>query len=336
MNTDVSILRALGRAGPEGVSGAALARDLGISRAAVWNRIEDLRRHGYRIEASPHQGYVLRAGPSSLHPDDLMSRLDENTVIGREIRVYQATDSTNDLIDRWAHGSGPEGMVVFAETQNQGRGRLGRKWVSPPGSGLWFSVLLRPRMAPQAATQLTILSAVALARAIESETDLQPSIKWPNDIVFGNRKAGGILLELRAELDRIRHVVLGIGLNVCVPPEAWPPELQSIVVSLQDLTSQPIDRASLAATILSELNLAYLQWQQGGFHRLSDEWMRRCSTLGKHLTIRMGDRILRGRAESLDEEGALLVRTEHGHLDRIMGGDITLDGPGGGEGRDAT
>jgi BirA family biotin operon repressor/biotin-[acetyl-CoA-carboxylase] ligase len=187
-------------AGETGISGAALAKDLGVSRAAIWSRIEDLRKAGYDIEASPHHGYQLRSSPDRLHADDLLARLGPGKLIGRDIQVFQVTASTNDVVEKMARDSVREGIVVFAESQTRGRGRLGRQWISPSGKGLWFSVLPRPQLPPAAATQLTVVSAVAVARGIERHTGLKPEIKWPNDIVFGTRKVAGILLELGAEL----------------------------------------------------------------------------------------------------------------------------------------
>ncbi|MFM7804157.1 MAG: biotin operon repressor, partial [Verrucomicrobiota bacterium] len=154
MNPDARILAGLRTAGESGISGAALAKELGVSRAAVWARIEDLRRSGYDIEASPHHGYRLRACPDRLHSDDLVARLGRVTGIGREIQVFQETASTNDIVEKLALDEVREGVVVFAESQTKGRGRLGRRWISPSGKGLWFSVLLRPRLPPTAATQL--------------------------------------------------------------------------------------------------------------------------------------------------------------------------------------
>jgi len=325
MSPDTMILRALREAGLSGVSGAAMAKDLGVSRAAVWNRIEELRRHGYDIEASPHLGYVLRGSPNALHGDDLMARLPRNRVIGRDVRVFSETTSTNDIIEKLARDGVAEGSVVFAETQTRGRGRMGRQWHSPSGSGLWFSVLLRPRLRPSAATQLTVVSAVAVARAIERETGLRPDIKWPNDIMFGQKKVAGILLELGAELDRIRHATLGIGIDVNVDPAELPPELQAVATSLRSELGRVVDRASLATTVLRELDHLYQRLGDGDFHEIGDDWMRRCSTLGRRVVIHIGDRRVTGRAEALDEDGALLVRTEFGTIERIIGGDVTQE-----------
>lgn len=325
MSTDVEILSGLRSAGEEGISGAALALQLGISRAAVWARIEELRKLGYDIEASPHHGYRLRSSPDLLHADDLVARLGRVQVVGRYVRVFRETSSTNDIVEKMARDGVGEGAVVFAETQTKGRGRLGRRWESPIGKGLWFSVLLRPKIHPMAATTLTVCSAVAVARAIEKETGLQPGIKWPNDIVFGNRKAAGILLELGAELDHVRHIILGVGIDVNQTMAEFPEELRLIATSLREEAGRTIDRAALATTILHELDAVYGRLRAGDFHEVSDEWMRRCTTLGCRVTIRIGDRVVQGRAEALDEDGALLVRTDHGRLERIIGGDVTLE-----------
>ncbi len=311
-------------AGEAGVSGATLAKDLGVSRAAIWSRIEELRKAGYDIEASPHHGYQLRASPDRLHADDLLARLGPGRTIGRDVQVFQETASTNDVVEKMARDDVREGIVVFAESQSRGRGRLGRQWISPSGKGLWFSVLLRPQLPPAAATQLTVVSAVAVARGIERHTGLKPDIKWPNDIVFGTRKVAGILLELGAELDHIRHVVLGIGIDVNLTAEEMPEDLRSIATSLRIEGGRIFDRADLAASVLSELDTAYARLRRGDFHEISDEWMRRCSTLGQRVTIRMADRVIIGRAESLNEDGALLVRTDHGRLEHIIGGDVSL------------
>jgi BirA family biotin operon repressor/biotin-[acetyl-CoA-carboxylase] ligase len=323
---DALILRALRQSGEAGTSGAELARHLGISRAAVWSRIEELRGLGYDIEASPHLGYVLRRSPNRLLADDLLSRLPPRQVVGRSIQVFLETASTNDIVDKLARDGVGEGIVVFAERQLQGRGRLGRRWESPAGKGLWFSVLLRPAVPPSAATRLTVMAAVAMARAIRRGTRLNPEIKWPNDLLIRGRKCGGILLELGAELETIRHVILGIGLDVNIAPDEFPPAVRAVATSLSAELKETVDRPSLATVVLEELDRAYRQLTHGEFTGLANEWEEHCSTLGRRVSIRIGARELTGTAESLDEEGALLVRNEHGHLERIVGGDVTVLG----------
>jgi len=324
MTTDAKILSAL-RANPDGVSGAQLAEQLEISRAAIWSRIEELRQVGYEIEAGPHFGYRLVSSPDALHADDLLARLGKTKVIGRDIRVFEETTSTNDVIEKLARDGVKEGAVVFAESQTKGRGRLGRKWISPTHKGLWFSILLRPNLRPQETTQLTVASATALRRAIQSETGLKPEIKWPNDILIGGKKVAGILTELSAETDKVRHVILGIGIDVNQDADEFPAELKKIATSLKIETGEMISRAELATEILRELDADYARICSGKFAAVADEWEGHCTTIGKDVTVQIGGRKLRGCAESLDDDGALLLRTEHGRLERVTGGDVTLE-----------
>jgi len=325
MTTDAHILSALRAEDGAGVSGAELSQQLGISRAAVWARIQELRQLGYDIEASPHRGYRLISAPDQLHADDLLSRLGKTKVVGRDIRVFQETTSTNDVVEKLARDGVKEGVVVFAESQTKGRGRLGRKWMSPPRKGLWFSLLLRPAMRPTAATQLTIAAATALSRAIRLHTGITPEIKWPNDILIQGKKVAGILTELSAELDKVKYVILGVGVDVNLGAGEFPHELRKLATSLKIETGQSIDRAELAAAILCELDRDYARICAGQFTAVADEWESQCATLGHNVVIRLGDRQIQGRAESLDVDGALLLRTQHGHLETIIGGDVTLE-----------
>ncbi len=325
MTTDAQILAALRAAGDGSVSGAELSERLRVSRAAIWARIEELRRLGYDIEASPHLGYRLLGTPDRLHADDLLARLGGKGVIGRDIRVFEETTSTNDVVEKLARDGVKEGVVVFAEAQTKGRGRLGRQWVSPAGKGLWFSVLLRPDLRPQEATQLTVAGATALARAVEAQTGLKTEIKWPNDLLISGKKVAGILTELSAELDRIKHVVLGIGVDVNLTAAEFPAELRKTATSLRIEASRAISRPELAVSILRELDRDYARAGSGDFAEVANEWESRCTTIGRQVAIRVGERQIRGRAESLGEDGALLLRTDHGHLERIIGGDVTLE-----------
>jgi BirA family biotin operon repressor/biotin-[acetyl-CoA-carboxylase] ligase len=324
MTVDAQILKAL-RESNGGVSGADLSNRLGISRAAIWARIHDLRSLDYDIQASPHLGYRLLSSPDSLHADDLISRLGGAKIIGRDIRVFRETPSTNDLIEKCARDGLKEGIVIFAESQSKGRGRLGRKWVSPAKKGLWFSILLRPNLRTQETTQITVASATALRRAIEAQTGLRIEIKWPNDILVAGRKVAGILTELYAELDRVNHVILGVGVNVNLASSDFPPELRKVATSLQTESGKHVSRPDLAVQILRELEHDYGRLRAGDFVAVADEWEEHCTTIGHEIIIRAGDRRIRGVAESLGEDGALLLRTEHGHLERVMGGDVTVD-----------
>jgi BirA family biotin operon repressor/biotin-[acetyl-CoA-carboxylase] ligase len=325
MTVDAHILSAL-RASPAGsVSGADLSRELGISRAAIWARISELRELGYDIEASPHLGYRLLSCPDLLHADDLHSRLGATRVIGREIQVFERTTSTNDIMARLARDGAKEGAVVFAEAQTRGRGRMGRLWISPARKGLWFSILLRPNLPPQAATRVMVAAAASLARAMTPLLGSVPEIKWPNDILIRGKKVAGILTELAAELDHIKEIVLGIGVDVNLDASEFPADLRKIATSLKIECGRALDRSELAVSILREFDIDYERIQRGQFDLVAEEWRERCTTLGCDVAIRAGERVVRGRAESLDADGALLLRTEHGLLERIIGGDVTLE-----------
>ena len=325
MTVDAHILSAL-RASPGGsASGAELSRELGITRTAIWARIGELRALGYDIEASPHLGYRLLSCPDLLHADDLHSRLGATCVIGRDIRVFERTTSTNDIMARLARDGMKEGAVVFAESQSRGRGRLGRQWISPARQGLWFSILLRPDLPPQSATQVMVAAAAALVRALAPLLGRAPEIKWPNDILIRGKKVAGILTEMRAELDHLQEVLLGIGINVNLERADFPAGLHRAATSLRIERGQVVNRAELAVVVLRELDRDYLLVAQGQFDRLAEQWQDRCSTLGRQVVIRCGNRLFEGRAESLDDDGALLVRGAHGHLERVVGGDVTLE-----------
>lgn len=325
MSLDAQILAVLRGLGNSTISAADLARQLNVSRSTIIAHVAELRRVGFDIPVTPQGGYRLVGTPAQLNADDILSRLGKVRVIGRDISVFAETSSTNDVIDRLARDDVAEGVVVFAESQNQGRGRLGRSWFSPAGKGLWFSVLLRPKLRPQQIPQITVLASVAVARTIEHVARLSPKIKWPNDVYVNGRKVAGILTELSAEQDVVRYVVLGIGIDVNVAASEFPPKLRSIATSLAIEAGHPIDRAELASAVLRELDELYVRVAKKDFESVAEEWERRCTTVGKHVVVLIGDRRLHGHAEALDAEGALLLRTEHGHLERITGGDVQVE-----------
>jgi BirA family biotin operon repressor/biotin-[acetyl-CoA-carboxylase] ligase len=323
MTTAAQLLATL-RAHPDGVAGTDLCQQLHVTRAAVWSHIESLREAGFEIIASPHRGYQLVSTPDALLAVDLQSRLIQDQVIGSTVRVLQNTTSTNDEANRAALEGHPEGLVIFAESQSAGRGRMGRRWSSPTGRGLWFSVLLRPSLTPGECTQLTAASANALVRAIQSATGITPEIKWPNDLLIKGKKIAGILTEMSAELEHVRSVVLGIGIDVNQTASEFPADLRGIATSLKLATGKNVSRPDLAEAVLRNLDHEYARILAGNFAAVAEEWASHCSTLGKQATIDMGTRRVHGRAEALDENGALLLRTEHGRIERIIGGEVTL------------
>lgn len=171
---------------------------------------------------------------------------------------------------------------------------------------------------------MTVASATALRRALETNAGVKATIKWPNDILINGKKTAGILTELSAELDRVKHIILGIGVDVNLSASEFPTELRKLATSLRIESGKMISRAELAVAILRELDKEYARVNAGEFENVAHEWEEHCGTIGQEVTIQVGERRIHGRAESLDDDGALLVRTEHGHLERIIGGDVTM------------
>ncbi len=317
MATGTAILEAFYQAAGQFVPPEHLAKLLKASRANVLSEIGELERLGYTIEAHPHLGYRLLDTPDRLTADDIKAQLRTN-IIGSDIHVFEQTSSTNDVIEHMARSQSKEGVVVFAESQTKGRGRHGREWVSPRGKGLWFSILLRPKFKPAAASRITVAASVAVARAIHKVTGLDARIKWPNDVTITGKKVSGILTELHAEGDEIFAAILGIGIDVNCRADELPADTAT---SLQIETGKPHDRAALAVEVLSALDHFY----QADFEIVVAEWARLSTTLGRQLVVMMGTRRIEGHAQALDDDGALLLRRDNGLIERILGGDVTVE-----------
>jgi BirA family biotin operon repressor/biotin-[acetyl-CoA-carboxylase] ligase len=323
MTPDAKLLSALRAARHAYIAISDLAAIVGESPVRVVSRLCELRRLGFKIEEQPHAGWRLVASPDALLPDDLRSRLGAKT-IGSEILVLGQTDSTNTVVGRMAANGAREGLVVFAESQTNGRGRMGRGWVSPKGKGLWFSVLVRPRFAPFAVTRLTILTAVAVAKAARELTGIDARIKWPNDILVNGRKIAGILTELLSDADTIQHAIIGVGVNVRCAPQDFPPQLRPFATSLEYEARATFSRPELAARILSLMD-AYYAKAQGHFEEIVEEWASLSSSLGKRICVAVGARRFEGTALALDGSGALLVRCDDGRIEKIVGGDLVSE-----------
>ena len=316
-----AILQLFHSRGREFVSGAELSNLLGVSRTAVWKQIGALRELGYAIEAVPSRGYRLLTTPDTLIAAELQAGL-ETRVIGREIVFLASTDSTNLRAVELAEQGAADGTVVIAEEQTQGKGRLGRRWASPPGVNLYLSVLLRPPILPWDAPQLTFLSAVAVARAIAAEPGLQPEVKWPNDLLLGGRKVAGLLSEMRSETEGIHHVVLGIGVNLNMTAGQFPAELRYPATSLRLETGHPVSRRDFARRLLRQLDRLYAEYLEAGFEPVRRAWEGFFHLAGREVEVDCQQRILRGTVTGIAEDGALLLRDAAGHCERILAGDV--------------
>jgi len=209
------------------LSGEEISRHLKISRAGIWKYIQELREAGYDIIAVPHLGYRLISRPDKLFPSEVQSGLGTK-ILGKDIKYFDSVASTMDVAFQLGIEGASEGTVVCAESQTKGKGRLGRSWNSPKAKGIYMSVILRPKLMPADLTQLTLLSAVAVCETVRKFCNLPAKIKWPNDILINDKKIAGILTELSAEMDRVRFLVIGIGINVNTPLSQLPPNATSI------------------------------------------------------------------------------------------------------------
>ena len=308
------------RGAADAISGEGLAAQLGLTRAAVWKRVNRLKARGYVIEGSPRRGYRLLAVPDKLLPEEVLEGLKTRVFTG-PVHHFETLNSTNDLAKELAAQGAPEGTVVVAEAQTGGRGRLGREWNSPPGLGLYVSLVLRPMLPPMELPQITLTTAVAVVRAVRRVAGLAPEIKWPNDLLLNGKKLGGILTEMETESDRIRHVVVGLGLNVNNP--GFPPELAATATSLTLAAGRALSRVHLLQAWLEEFEALYGRFLNQGFPEILEEWKASAVTLGKTVTVRQGPREISGQALDVAPDGALLLRTANGEMVRVTSGEIT-------------
>lgn len=304
-------------------SGEELGSALGVSRTAVWKHVNKLRARGYLIESVPSRGYRFLAAPDTLTPTELSTGL-RTVRIGRRIVAVDETDSTNQLAFRLAEEGAEDGLVVIADRQTGGKGRLGRRWESPGGVNLYCSVILRPAMPPVRAPQLTFLSAVAVARAVESVTRLCPQIKWPNDILVDGLKVAGLLNEMSSETDTIHFVVLGIGVNLNMEREQFPETLRHPASSLMLKSGARVSRVEFTRALLTSLDDLYQDYLQQGFAPIRAEWLSRSMVLGRRVRVASGDEVTVGTVAGIDDDGALLLQRDGGVSERVVAGDVTV------------
>lgn len=326
------VLEALREAGDAWLSGEALSGRLGVSRAQVWKHVQALRARGYDIAGEAGGGYQLLAAPDRLYADEVRRRL-ETRWIARDFHYLDSTDSTNRVAYELAARGAPHGCVVVAEGQTAGRGRLGRSFFSPPYRNLYTSVVLRPRVSLAQAPTLILAAAVAVAEAVETTLG-DPSaatIKWPNDVQLGGRKTAGILMELHAEATSVGFLVLGIGVNLNVGRDEFPPELRDTATSLAIFSGRRVDRVAFARLLYGTLEEVMDRFAQAGFEALRARFEAHFHMAGQRVEISEanGSARLSGVALGIDGDGALRVRGADGRETRVVAGDVTLSEPGG-------
>ena len=303
------------------VPGPKIASEIGVSRSTVWEWIEKLREMGVAITGHPRHGYQLEKLPDILVPSLVRAEL-PNAEIGHKVIHYFRIDSTNSAALELSAQIAPHGTVVIAEEQTAGRGRLGRKWYSEKSSGIYTSIILRPPLAPAAAPILTLLGGVAVHHAVRAATGLSGDIRWPNDLLLNGKKVCGILTEMRAEVDRLHMVVLGIGINV--NQISMPDEIREIATSLALEGGRQYSRLQILAELLRDVERYYHMFLQEGSAAIVREWSAASSYAdGRPVRVKASGCEYSGVTQGLDASGALKIRRDDGRQELLVAGEIT-------------
>lgn len=306
------------------LSGDLVGRECSISRSAVWKHVRTLRGLGYAIDASRKRGYRLRETANAPLPWEVAAAL-ETATFGRELEYLETVDSTNRVaVERAATGA-PEGTTVVADAQQSGRGRRGRGWVSPAGANLYFSVVLRPSIAPARIGQLPLVAAAAVHRALSAFAPAVPLlIKWPNDILAKRGgKLAGILCEAGVETDVVRHAVVGIGINV--NGRTFPPALAGIATSLARESGAEYSRPRLLAAVLNVFEREYRRWLAGADLEEFLPYLEEHSALrGRTVTVEGPGGPRTGRVAGVSAEGEMLLCDASGATSAFCSGDVRI------------
>ena len=292
----------------------------GVSKAGVGRLIERLRRRGYRIDEVPGEGYRLVSSPDTLDVCELTAEL-RSAGLANPVSAFESVDSTNDVAQSLARDGAPDGTVVAAEEQTGGRGRLGRRWHSPKDLGLWFSLVLRPDLDAGQSACLSLVAAASVASALRTGCGIKASVRWPNDVVCGSRKICGILTEGGLAGGRPDFIVIGFGINVHQQVADFPADLRASATSVAIECGLPTRRARLLAEVIVAFRGRYETFISDGFGPARKELLGLSPLIGKLTRVATGRRVLDGTAVDIDETGALILRTESGHV-RIFAGDV--------------
>ena len=323
-----TVIRALlARSSTGWVSGADLAKKLGVSRVAVWQYFEKLRAAGFTLETRRARGYRLLAPPPHAHAGLIEAHL---KIRPRDftLTVLEETDSTNDEAARQLAAGRPAPFAIVARRQTKARGRLGRPWHAPQNGNLYVSFAFRPHLEPARMNPFTLWMGLNLCELIANATPLQPGLKWPNDLLLDGRKVGGLLTEARVDADQIRDLVFGLGLNLNSPASSWPAELAPRAVSLAELTGAPLDFNRLTAAVIGRILLAYQRFLDGDHVKtFADLWHRFDVLRGRDVAVLEGNRRHPGTVLGVDDDGALLLKDSAGRTQRFRAGEVTLEKP---------
>ncbi len=306
------------------LSGQTICEKLGVSRTAVWKTIRQLESEGYIIRAVQNKGYYLEQQPDILSKEEIESVIDCEWA-GSDIYYYPVTDSTNTRIKHLAEGGAVHGTLAVADMQDAGKGRRGRSWYSEAGTGVWMSILLRPKFLPGQASMITLVAALAVATAINEKSGLSAKIKWPNDIVTGEKKVCGILTEMSLESDYISYVVCGIGINV--NHEEFPEDISDVATSLAIECHKKISRAELIASVCKHFERYYEKFcEAGDMTLLAELYDNMLINKGRSVRVLDPKGEWSGKAVGINNKGELLVEKEDGSICEVYSGEVSVRG----------
>lgn len=309
------------------VSGEKLSEEFNMTRSGIWKYINMLKEDGYIIESITRRGYRILSSPDILTLQEIESNL-STEFIGRTIHYYDTIDSTNKEAKRMANLE-DEGTVVVSEEQTDGKGRLGRLWVSPKGKGIWMSIILKPNVEPFKVGAITLLGAASVYKGLK-KMNIDSEIKWPNDILIDEKKVCGILTEMSAELNMINYLVMGIGINVNLDEVDIPEELKDKATSIKINQKKDIYRKVLLANILNEFEKLYIDFKDAGNVSKAIEICRENSvSIGREVKVIRGKEERIGKALDIDDKGELVVEFKDGITESIFSGEVSVRGLNG-------
>ena len=304
-------------------SGEEISQKLGVTRAAIWKAIKKLQADGYEIESSTKKGYKLLSSPNVITPSEIKHNLCTE-VLGQDIYYKGEIDSTNNQAKVLAREGAKEGHLIIAEHQSQGKGRLGRSWQSPAGTGIWMSLILRPHILPKYASQLTLIAGLSMCEVIQEITGLEAKIKWPNDIVVNGKKVCGILTEMSAEMESINYIILGIGVNVNM---AYFPEELPYASSLAIEGKKEYSRKAIIKAFLEKFEIDYKVYKkQPDLTPIMERYEKNCITLNRRVKLLVSHEEVIAKATGISNEGELLVTLEDGTMKVVSSGEVSVRG----------
>ena len=319
----VKVLKFLQTHNTEYLSGQDLSDVLRISRVAIWKHIKKIQDLGYTVESKQKLGYKLTENSDILFPWEVTSEL-KTKLIGQKAYYFDSIDSTQNQALKIANEPENNGAVIIAATQTGGKGRTGRKWISPKG-GIWFSIILHPKFDISITTLFPIASSLALSKAIENTFEITPELKWPNDLTIKSKKIAGILVDAAFESNKIESLVLGVGINFNVDIKAIKKTLKDTpnfygVSSLSE-QNKKVKPIQLVQNFFVELEKIYELLNKKQTKKIILEWTKRSSTLGKNVEINTTDGKIKGKATKIDEDGALIISNKSKTY-KVIAGDV--------------